>query len=545
MAQSIGLLMVREGLLTRESLERALQRKEREGGSLALNLVLEGAVDEGRLSEFYRDRYQLPVAEEIQLQSVDDVTFSLIPLEIIYDSGIIPLFLPDEENLAVGLVDPTDRGLIAEATFFSGYNLHQHLITVSQMARHFARLAKQHWKIGAAEAEALARAAVDVPDSATEDLLEQADVLESRLEAALEADLDEIYHPNAPLEIAPEFAGENLTQTGSFLITDRAAEGVSRIHLQPPSEIESAEKPVIVDAAEFQRELGDADEYTAVSDDAVAEENPFLEVEITQQVALGIGLDESVDIEPQRILEGEADTDKGTVRVLGINLDQIARSGDFSSPYPVISTRVSQFGDRPKTAVPTMPSLQAIPKDVNVNCHLLTLLGEKLGVADLEVAEAVTQICQRALEVTERDRLGDAIVQGLAPFFKSVAVMTLNGPRGVLWRCMRDGKPANELIGKTAEIQEGGVLHRIATERKFYFGALPIDCAVRDVTQNKHLNRVFLAPIELRGKTILMLYLDPGSAEFRSPGSSIEKLLVDVSKGLERVILMRKRGRRK
>ena len=548
MAQSIGLLMVQEGLLSREALERALERKEREGGSLALNLVLEGAVDEGRLLEFYRDRYQLPVTDEFSLGEIDDVTFSLIPLEIIYDSGIIPLGIVDEEHLAVGLVDPTDRGLIAEATFFAGYNLIQHLITVSQMARHFSRLAKQHWKIGAAEAEALARAATDVPDSATEALLEQTDALESRLEAALEADLDEIYHPNAPLEIAPEHAAEagpQLAGPGNFLIANRAAEGVSRISLQVPAVADVAAEPVIVDAAEFKRELGDTDEYAAVPDGAAPVENPFRRAEITQQVAVGIGLDESVEIVPSKVLEGEADTESGTVKVLGINLEQITRTGEHSSPYPVIATRASQFGERPKTAVPTIPSMNAITEDVNAHCYLLTLLAETLGVADLEVAEKVVGLCKRVLEVSERDELGDVIVETLAPFYHTVAVMTLNGPRCVLWRCVRDGEVASELTGQTGEIKDGGVLHRIANERNFFWGPLPIESSLREVTRNEHFHRIFLAPIELRGKTILMLYLDPGSDDFRSPGSAIEKLLVDISKGLERVILMRKRGRRK
>ncbi|MCA9565786.1 MAG: hypothetical protein KC561_19955, partial [Myxococcales bacterium] len=77
------------------------------------------------------------------------------------------------------------------------------------------------------------------------------------------------------------------------------------------------------------------------------------------------------------------------------------------------------------------------------------------------------------------------------------------------------------------------------------WGPLPLSSDLRVKLNVTHDKNVLVAPVELRSKTILMLYLDNGESEFTSPGRSLERLLVDISKALERVILMRKRGRRK
>lgn len=547
MAQSVGLLMVEEGLLSREALERAVSRKERDGGSLALNLVLEGAVDEGTLVHFYAERYSLPTADESQLQNIDDETFSLIPLEIAYDSGIIALYCQDETHLAVGLVDPSDRGLIAEATFFSGYTLVQHLITVSQMARHFARLTKQPWKIAAAEAEALARQSVP-PQQAVHGLLEQTEAIDQHLEAALEADLDEVYYPNQPLDFG-DGRQEDVSSTGQFLITDDAAEGVSRIHIQAPEEGEQGTSPVVVDMHEFQQEHGDTDEYLAVSETATASSpaNPFRRADITKQVAVSMGLGEQDPAaeESPKVIEGHAETATGRVTVLGVNLDVNRTTGEHKAMVPVVSSRRSQFGERPKTSVPSVPVQGPLSSDVAKSCRLLTLLGTTLGADDPLVAGIVKGISVALNEVKERDQLGDAVVRGLGSVYQTAALMTLNGPRAVIWRAVDKGKPSEALAGTTITLRAGGVLHRIAQERQFFFGPLPAESNLREAVDNPHAHPVLVAPIELRGKTIILLYIDAGSSDFPSPGPAVEKLLVDISKGLERVILLRKRGRRK
>ena len=556
MNQSIGLLMVEEGLLSAESLERALVRKEREGGSLALNLVLEGAIDEQSLASFYASRYSLSQVGEDTLDEVNADTFALVPLEIIYDSGILPLALQDETHLAVGLVDPTDRGLIAEATFFSGYTLVQHLITVSQMARYFAMLSGNPWRIGSAEAEALSRAAKPADNKAAADsLLEQTVALEDRLESALEASLDEVYHPNQPLEIAPEHQAEadaaanspDLRTSGAFFIADRAAEGVSRIQIEAPPAPGPRPPALVVGVDQFQQEHGQTAEHDAIHETDVQPANPFVRVDITQQMAanisLGDGQESPATLIP-RVLEGEADTDTGKMKVLGINLDLTSKSDDFETIQPVIETRQRAFGHRPKTAVPSIARRRK-GLDISKNCYLLTLLSKNLGPEDADAVSAVRDLSTRLGEVRGRDELGDAIIDGLSSVYDSVAVMTLNGPRAVVWRCATgDEEATNKAVGQTVELESGGVFHRIAENRQFFLGPLPLESPVRDVLDNHHIHDVLVAPVELRGKTILLLYLD-GGKKMPSPGTAIEHLLVDIAKGLERVILLRKRGRRK
>ena len=178
--------------------------------------------------------------------------------------------------------------------------------------------------------------------------------------------------------------------------------------------------------------------------------------------------------------------------------------------------------------------------------HLLTRLGDVLGEANPSVAASLGQISAQLASVRHRDALGEAVVNGLSDWYDQVAVMTLNGPRAVLWRCSRAGAPNEALVGRAVDIVEGGVMARATQERVFYYGPLPAASKLRDGLGITHGRSVLVAPIDMRGKTILLLALDPGAgAPWRSPGSHLERLLVDLAKGLERVILLRRRGRRK
>ncbi len=144
-----------------------------------------------------------------------------------------------------------------------------------------------------------------------------------------------------------------------------------------------------------------------------------------------------------------------------------------------------------------------------------------------------------------RDEIGDDVVLGLSEHYESIILFTLNGPRAVVWRCQLQGEVDKKVIGRTVDIAAGGILHRISEERVFYYGPLPDKSRIRSTLNVDHDKAVVVAPIELRGKTILILCLDPGARPFRSPGSQLERLLLAVSRALERVILLRRRGRRK
>lgn len=135
------------GRVSPEDIDAALRAKAVNGGSLALNLVLRGAIDEELLADFYCEVGRMRRASAGEIDAVSSEVFSLIPIEIVYDTGIVPLHLVSEERLAVGVVDPTEPERLEEAEFFAGYAFEPRVISVTQMAGTFERLAGHPWKV--------------------------------------------------------------------------------------------------------------------------------------------------------------------------------------------------------------------------------------------------------------------------------------------------------------------------------------------------------------------------------------------------------------
>lgn len=516
MSKQIGLLMVGEGLLSGDDLERAVRRKTDEGGSLALNLVLEGAVDELRLAKFYVQKMHLDPVPEETLDKVDDMTFSLIPLEIIYDSGILPLKIKDEDTLVVGLVDPTDRELIAEATFFCGYNLELNLITVSQMAYHFFRLAKQPWKIRPDEAMDLMRTDPSSPVAAQVDkLLEQTEMLDQQIEEELESSLDVTY------QSGDEIPSSKFERTPSVVMAGSVADEISELQIG-------------------NARLDETGPHAAISDAT----SPLRRIQVPADAIAEMGLADSGALSESKVVEGEAVTSAGPMRVLGIKVGA-ALQQDPGVLRPVITDRVSQFKERPKTKVPSRAASTNLDASIENYLLLLTRMASTLTSTDEGAATAVDQLRERLAAARKRNELGDAILDSMAQYFQSTVVFTLNGPRAVIWRANLNGVVRSEKVGEKIELATRGILHRISEERLFYWGPLSASSPLRKVLEVDHNHNVLFAPVELRSKTILIVYFDSGTDVCPAPGSSLERLLVDLSKGLERVILLRKRGRRK
>jgi hypothetical protein len=149
-SSNVEKILVQRGLLSAEALEQAVRLKERQGGSLAVNLVITGAVDDQTLSSFYHERYRLDPLEEEEIAAVDGRTFRVIPVEIIYDFGLFPVRIEGEEGmerLIVGMIDPSEPEVLEEASFFAALELVPKLMTIGQMARHYARLTGKRWKV--------------------------------------------------------------------------------------------------------------------------------------------------------------------------------------------------------------------------------------------------------------------------------------------------------------------------------------------------------------------------------------------------------------
>ena len=210
-SNSFGEILVDRGILSAEALEQAVRLKERLGGSLAVNLVLSGAVDDQTLATFYQERFGIDRVSEEALEQVDGDAFKLIPVEIIYDSGIFPLARlgPKGQTLIVGIIDPSEPDVLEEASFFAALELEPRLMTIGQMARHYPRMTGKRWKIDwdtvlARRRIYQARLAADRDglreDFAEDDKVPLTEEMKSLFRQTQELDvrLDELFDPDNP-----------------------------------------------------------------------------------------------------------------------------------------------------------------------------------------------------------------------------------------------------------------------------------------------------------------------------------------------------------
>lgn len=118
MERSMGEILVRAGVITREEQERAAAMQRRTGANLVAALVRDGAADEDRLMAFVAERFGL---DEMDLgpADIDDTALGLLPLPLIQKRHMIP-FARAGSVLDMAMSDPTDLAALDEVRFMTG-----------------------------------------------------------------------------------------------------------------------------------------------------------------------------------------------------------------------------------------------------------------------------------------------------------------------------------------------------------------------------------------------------------------------------------------
>lgn len=118
MERSMGEILVRAGVITREEQERAAAMQRRTGANLVAALVRDGAADEDRLMAFVAERFGL---DEMDLgpADIDDTALGLLPLPLIQKRHMIP-FARTGSVLDMAMSDPTDLAALDEVRFMTG-----------------------------------------------------------------------------------------------------------------------------------------------------------------------------------------------------------------------------------------------------------------------------------------------------------------------------------------------------------------------------------------------------------------------------------------
>ena len=126
MASKFGQLLLRDGLITQEQLDHALEYQKGHGGRLGEILNLLGYISSEVLMRTVASRYGVATLERDQL-SADAATLSLIPPAIARAHRLIPLSRSGP-NLTCAMEDPTRVDAINAVQFQTGCNLRPVLV---------------------------------------------------------------------------------------------------------------------------------------------------------------------------------------------------------------------------------------------------------------------------------------------------------------------------------------------------------------------------------------------------------------------------------
>jgi type IV pilus assembly protein PilB len=119
--ERIGELLLREGLITREALDRALQEQKNNGMRLGYNLVKLGFIGEVELTRMLARQYRMP-AVDLSNFEVDSRIAKLIPADLARRHLVVPL-KRDGRQLTVAMADPADLGVIDDLKFITRYDI--------------------------------------------------------------------------------------------------------------------------------------------------------------------------------------------------------------------------------------------------------------------------------------------------------------------------------------------------------------------------------------------------------------------------------------
>jgi type IV pilus assembly protein PilB len=120
-SERIGDLLVREGMISKEQLDKALQEQRQNGTRVGYNLVKLGFIQELELTKMLAKQYKMP-AVDLSRFEVDPKIVKLIPTDIAVKQLVLPL-KRDGRTLTVAMADPTNFAVIDDLKFITRFDI--------------------------------------------------------------------------------------------------------------------------------------------------------------------------------------------------------------------------------------------------------------------------------------------------------------------------------------------------------------------------------------------------------------------------------------
>jgi type IV pilus assembly protein PilB len=119
--ERLGDLLVREKLISREQLDKALQEQKQSGTRVGYNLVKLGFIAETELTKILARQYKMP-AVDLSRFEVDPRIAKLVPADLAMKHLVLPL-KRDGRTLTVAMADPTNLGVLEDLKFITRYDI--------------------------------------------------------------------------------------------------------------------------------------------------------------------------------------------------------------------------------------------------------------------------------------------------------------------------------------------------------------------------------------------------------------------------------------
>ena len=120
-AERIGDLLLKEGMITKEQLDKALQEQRANGTRVGYNLVKLGFIQEIELTKTLARQYKMPAVDLAKFQP-DEKLIKLIPADVAVKNLVLPL-KRDGRVLTVAMADPTNFAVIDDLKFITRYDI--------------------------------------------------------------------------------------------------------------------------------------------------------------------------------------------------------------------------------------------------------------------------------------------------------------------------------------------------------------------------------------------------------------------------------------
>ncbi|MCE9603063.1 MAG: Flp pilus assembly complex ATPase component TadA [Gemmatimonadetes bacterium] len=120
-SERIGDLLLKEGLISREQLQKALDEQRQNGTRVGYNLVKLGFIQENELTRCLARQFKMP-AVDLSKFEVDPKIVKLVPADLATKHLVLPL-KRDGRTLTVAMADPSNLGVIEDLKFITRYDI--------------------------------------------------------------------------------------------------------------------------------------------------------------------------------------------------------------------------------------------------------------------------------------------------------------------------------------------------------------------------------------------------------------------------------------